>query len=255
MIENIWEGIYAGFAQCPRVGPGFESDRWVRQETDRINELLEAVENNKAISSVVSNRTNLLPFLAVMVSENSKENRISILDFGGGLGSTYISVMAACADEQVVDYRVVDSKNICQAGKKCFKDNAHLHFYDHLTDEIQKVDIICLSSSIQYVEDWKGLLKGLTKYDPQYILLADLPAGDIPTYATVQNYYESRIPHWFFNVTEVIETMTSIDFSLLFKSSYDGTYLGKKQPMPQDNFPDKYRVGRSCNLLFSRKDK
>jgi len=254
MIENIWEGVYASFDQCPDVGPGFESDRWVRQETDRINELLKTVKNDKAIPSVVSYRANLLPFLAAIGAANSKENRISILDFGGGLGSTYISVAAACANGQVVDYHVVDSKSICQAGKRRFKDNPRLHFYDHLPDEIQAVDIICLSSSIQYIEDWKGLLREITKYDPQYILLADLPAGDISTYATVQNHYESKIPHWFFNVTEVIETMTSIDFSLLFKSSYDGTYLGKEQPMPQDNFSDEYQVGKSCNLLFSRKE-
>ncbi len=251
MIEHIWEGIYARFDQCPGFGPGFESDRWVRQETDRMDRLLKAAESNRAVPSVVSYRTNLLPFLAVMCAANSKKNRTCILDFGGGLGSTYISVMAACANEQVVDYHVVDSKRICQAGKTYFRDNAHLHFYDHLPDEIQAVDIICLSSSIQYVEDWKGLLREITKYDPQYILLADLPAGDIPTYATVQNYYESRIPHWFFNVADVIDTMTSVEFNLLFRTSYDGTYLGKEQAMPQENFPAEYQVGKSCNLLFS----
>lgn len=174
------------------------------------------------------------------------------MDFGGGLGSTYISVTAVCASRQLVDYHIVESKRICQAGESCFRGDNNIHFYDHLPGEIKNVDIICLSSSIQYVEDWKALLKEIIKYEPLYILLADLPAGDIPTYATVQNYYESKIPCWFFNVDEVIDAMVSMNLNLLFKSSYNGTYLGKEQPMPQDNFPTEYQVGKSCNLLFNR---
>jgi putative methyltransferase (TIGR04325 family) len=255
MIENIWEGIYDSFEQCPGYGQGFKSDRWACQETERINKLLQTAKNDRIIPSVVSYRTNLLPFLAATTAANSKENKVTILDFGGGLGSTYISVTAACANQQAIDYHIIDSKNICQIGESCFKDDNKIHFYDHLPDEIQDVDIACLSSSIQYVQDWKSLLKELLNYDPQYILLADLPAGEIPTYATLQNYYESKIPHRFFNVGEVIETMLSMNLNLLFKSSHDGTYLGKERPMPQDNFPAEYQVGKSCNLLFSRKVK
>jgi len=252
MIENIWEGIYDSFDQCPGHGQGYESDRWVRQETERIHSLLQAIKNDGAIPSVVSYRMNLLPLLAATTAVNSKKNKVTILDFGGGLGSTYISVTAACANSQIVDYHIVESKSICRAGKECFKGNTHIHFYDHLPEKIQDVDIVCLCSSIQYIKDWQGLLKGVAEYDPQYVLLADVPAGDIPTYATVQNYYESKIPYWFFDVNEIIRMMSSIKFELLFRSSCACTYLGKEQPMPQANFPAEYRVGNSCNLLFNR---
>ena len=249
MIKNIWEGIYDSFDNCPGHGKVFESDRWIRQETDRINKLLQ--QANKG--PMLRYRTRLLPFLAVMTAENSKDNKVTILDFGGGLGATYISVTAACSNRQIIDYHIVESNTICQAGEKYFKNDSRIQFYDHLPDNIQAADIIYLSSSIQYIEDWKAFLKEIAKYDSRYILLADLPAGEIPTYATVQNYYESKIPYWFFNINEVIDTMASMNLNLLFKSSYDGTYLGKEQPMPQDNFPAEYQVGKSCNLLFNRK--
>jgi len=73
-----------------------------------------------------------------------------------------------------------------------------------------------------------------------YILLADVPAGKMPTYATVQNYYGSKIPHWFFNLNEMINAMAAIKYKLLFKSAYIGKRLGIEQPMPQDNFPELY---------------
>jgi len=109
-----------------------------------------------------------------------------------------------------------------------------------------------LCSSLQYVEDWKGLIGDLARYGAEYLLLVDLPAGDIPTYATVQNYYESKIPYWFFNVKDVIDSVTGAGFKLLFKSTYIGERLGKEQPLPQKNFPEEYRAGDSCNLLFGK---
>lgn len=253
MIKNIWEGIYNSFDECPKCGRGFESDRWVCQETDKIDKLLEATKDNNIIQSVVSCQMSLSPFLAALVSANSKGGKVSILDFGGGLGSGYIYVTAGYGGQVVIDYHIVDSKSICQAGKSYFKDNRQIHYHYCLPKEIQSVDIVHLCSSLQYIEDWKGLLRDLARYNPQYVLLVDVPAGDIPTYATVQNYYESKIPYWFFNVNDIIGTMSSIHFKLLFRSSYAGSYLGKEQPMPQNNFSEEYRVGSSCNLLFNRK--
>jgi len=252
MIENIWEGIYDRFDQCPAHGMGYESDRWVRQETERMQNLLQATKNEKTLPSVATNRTDLLPLLAVTTAANSTRNKVTILDVGGGLGSTYISVTAVCGNPKIIDYHIVESKNICLAGKTWFENDNQVHFYDHLPEDIQAVDIVYLSSSIQYIEDWKGLLKESTGYDPLYIILADVPAGDIPTYATVQNYYESKIPYWFFNINDIISVMSSIQYELLFRSFCAGVYLGKEQPMPQANFPVEYRVGDSCNLLFNR---
>ncbi len=254
MIKNIWEGIYDSFDECPKCGRGFEGDRWVCQETNRINKLLEATKDNKTIPSVLSCQMSLMPLLVASVSVDSKGGKVSILDIGGGLGSGYISVVAGCTRQVVIDYHIVDTKHICQAGKSCFKDDRQIHYHHCLPEEIQSVDIVYLCSSLQYIEDWKGLLYDIAAYNPQYILLADFPAGDIPTYATVQNYYESKIPYWFFNINDIIRKMSSTNYTLLFKSSYAGAYLGKEQAMPQDNFPEEYRVGNSCNLLFNRKD-
>jgi putative methyltransferase (TIGR04325 family) len=107
---------------------------------------------------------------------------------------------------------------------------------------------------MQYVEDWKGILQKFAEYNPSYILLADLPAGKIPTYATVQNHYEAKIPYWFFNVDEVIETMSIEDYKLILKTKCIDKRLGIEQSLLQDNFPKEYRVGDTCNLLFVRKE-
>ncbi len=254
MNYNIWEGIYNSFKECPKCGKGFEGETWVSQSLDRTNKLLDAVKENKTISSVVAYRTSLLPFLTALVLEKSENKKVSILDFGGGLGFTYIPVIYGCAEEQSIDYHIVDSKNTCIMGKRIFKNDKRIHFYTSLPQKMLTLDIIHLGSSLQYIEDWKDLINSLAEYRPQYFLFTDLIAGDIPTYVTAQNYYKSKIPCWFFNINDIIKIMSSVNFKLLFKSSYTGNFLGKEQEMPQDNFPEEYRLRNSCNLLFSRGD-
>lgn len=107
-----------------------------------------------------------------------------------------------------------------------------------------------MGSSLHYIEDWQNMLHRLCRYQPEYFLIMDLPAGDIPTFATAQNYYDSKIPVWFFNVNEVIEVVKINGFKLVFKSAYIAAILGDESPFRLDNFDKKYRIDNACNLLF-----
>jgi len=249
MSFNIWEGIYKNFAECPKQGDGFSGERWVTQQAERINKL--KAEIQKSPESAVGYQTSLLPVIVAMAG-NLKKDKLKILDFGGGLGNTYLLMSSGCVQQTEFEFCIVESQEICRKAKELFKNDKNIHFYDKLPKDIKKFDIIHLGSSIQYIEDWKGLLAEFSKYNSGYILLADVPAGNIPTYATVQNYYEAKIPYWFFNINDIINAMSAVGYGLVFKSIFIDQRLGKCQPLPQDNFPPEYRVGDSCNLLFCR---
>ncbi|HAV42833.1 TPA: hypothetical protein DCX15_02300 [bacterium] len=217
---------------------------------ERTNRLLEIAKEGRAIPSVVAYSRSLLPFLVVLLQERSE--RVKILDFGGGLGFTYIPVIYGCI-EQSIDYH--EAKKICELGRHIFKNDPRIHFYTSLPKDLERVDIIHLGSLLQYIDDYKSLINTLTRYEPQYLLFTDLIAGDIPSYVTVQNYYGSKIPYRFFNINEIIEVMASVDFRLIFKSTYIGTYLGKEQEVSQNNFHEEYRLGNTCILLFTRRNR
>jgi putative methyltransferase (TIGR04325 family) len=189
-----------------------------------------------------------------MAAKSLTKNKLRFLDFGGGLGNTYLLMCSGCISQNDFEFYIVESEEICNKGRDIFKDYKKIHFRNELPKDVISFDIIHLGSSIQYVEDWKELLTAFAKYNPEYILLADVPAGNIPTYATIQNYYESKIPYWFFNINDIIKAMSSFSYTLSFKSICKDIRLGKDQPLPQDNFPKEYRVGDTCNLLFSRND-
>src|SRR6185436_6205302 len=107
-------------------------------------------------------------------------------------------------------------------------------------------------SSLHYIDDWKQLVKQLAAYQPKYFMLTDVPAGNMASYVTAQNYYDSKIPARIFNIQEISAELAANSFSLLFHSRFEGTYFGKVQPMPMDNFPEDLRVGDTSSLLYGR---
>lgn len=248
MSFNIWEGIYKNFGECPSAGEGHEGNTWVSRSFERINTIRDEIKQGNPISS---DPESLLPFMVALLSANN--DTISILDFGGGLGSTYMSIISACERNQDINFHIVESNKICETGVNIFKDDHRINFYKYpvFPQKIKKMDIVHLGSSLQYIEDWRQLLKGLSEYNPKYFLFEDLPAGAISTFATIQNYYESKIPHWFFNIEEFISMMESINYKLFFRSIFSGSYFGEKQKPPLSNFPPEYRINNTWNLLFT----
>ncbi len=248
MIEHIWEGIYRSFAEAPAVGDGFEGKTWGERSSLRALGLRQAAQEQRTIPSIVAYPASLLPFLAALIYQ--QQGHLRILDFGGALGYTYFPVICALPDSLGVDYHIVDTPLIVRIGEAMFADDDRITFHESLPDLLKEVDIVHIGSSLQYIEDWRGTLAALTAYHPLTFLFTDLPAGDIPTYVTLQNYYESRIPCWFFNIGEVLDVMAGLGYRLAFKSTYLSTILGKQQPFPQDNFPQEYRLGYPASLLF-----
>lgn len=252
MREHIWEGIYDKFEDAPSCGDGFYGEVWRENSLEKITTLLNSARTLTSVPAVVVSNTSLLPFLVSVVCD--KNGRAVILDFGGGLGFSYVLVSSSLVDKDAVDYHIVDNENTCKMGEQVFAGDSRVHFHSSLPDKVAKFDIVHLGSSLQYVKEWRALLGKLASYGADYFLFTDLLAGDIPTYASTQNYYGSKIPCWFFNVDEVIATMAAVGFKLLFKSVYSTNYLGKSQECPQDNFPKEFRLGRSCCLLFGKND-
>jgi putative methyltransferase (TIGR04325 family) len=183
MIENIWEGVYSDFKEVPVSGTGFNGDKWATNSLKKISELLEAAKKQGTILSVVAYRASLLPLLAALVREEA--GMVSILDFGGSLGFTYVPVALALVEKSCLDYHIVDVERICESGTRLFENDDRVHFHT-LLPSIPEVDIVHMGSSLQYIRDWKELVNKLADYQPRYFMFTDLPAGDIPTYATAQ---------------------------------------------------------------------
>lgn len=239
---NIFSGVYKSFKDAPSSGSGFSGDGWIESSKEKLNKIISENEEHLIYQ-------NLLPFLATIAVSKKK---LKILDFGGGIGTTYLAV-SKNLPKTSFGYHIVDIGRVCEEGRKIFKKDKRVFFHRKMPN-IGGVDIVYIGSSLQYVDEWKKKLAQLASYEPRYFLFDDLHAGVIPTFVTLQKYYSSKIPCWFFNSDEVVSTMKKLNFDLVFKSKQRINYFGVVQKIPMSNLPKKYRIDDTMCLLFRSSD-
>jgi putative methyltransferase (TIGR04325 family) len=252
---NVWEGVYRGFAEATAIGPGFEGPTWRDRSLQGAIETLTQVENGESLDYSLRQRNALLPVVTATIL--GEQSRVRILDFGGGLGTGFLvlaSTVSGAAER--VDYAVVEVDCICRSGAELFAGRKGPTFHHQLPDVAAAADfdIVHAASTIQYIEDWRAMVARLATYGARYLSLSDIYIGDFPTYATLQNYYGSRIRHWFLNKGEFVSHVERCGYRLIVHIDCEMKVLGKHGPLPMNNFPEQLRIRHGSNLLF-RKEK
>jgi len=247
---SVWEGIYESFDDVPARGPGFDGETWNKRTKAMIKSELAAWRDDRTPPPGVVFRNYLLPIVTAMADAGRRT--LGVLDFGGGMGASFLSLLATLSKPERIDYHIVERAEVCRAARRLFDDEPRPTFHEDMPEASLCVDIVHAGSSMQYVRDWKGMLARFAAYEPSYILFSDLMAGDIPTFATVQNYYGSAIPCWWFNAGELIDVMSSLHFTMILRAPFLTKYLGVEGPLPTQNFPPECRLEHTCHMLFSR---
>lgn len=247
---KIWEGVYASFAAAPAVGPGFDGEIWRERSLLSVRDALARLAAGESLDYSLRQRNAIMP--SVVATLLSRQAGVSLLDFGGGLGTAFVALSSALGGNIArVDYRVVEVETICRAGRDLFATGARPSFEPELPSG-ETFDVVQASSSMQYIEDWRGVLRRLAEYRAEYLVFGDLLIGDFASYVTLQNYYGSRIRSWFLNAKDFIDEVKLQGYQLALRSPCDTRILGAVGPLPMDNFPPQLRVERTSHLLFTK---
>ncbi len=247
---KVWEGVYASFADAPALGPGFDGLIWRDRSLQAAREALALVGTDQPLDYSLRQRNAILPVLTATVL--NEQPRASILDFGGGLGTGFMvlshAVPAAAAK---VDYSVIEVDNICRAGTDLFAGKTGPSFRTDLPER-SGFDIVQAASVMQYIEAWQSVVARLAHYGARYMLFSDMFVGGFQSYVTLQNYYGSRIRHWFFNDREFIADVERCGYELALRSFCDAKILGTYGPLAMENFAPELRIPHASHLLFRR---
>ena len=248
---NVWEGVYRSFSEAPAEGPGFDGGVWRDRSLQAAREILAAVGSDEPLDYALRQRNAVLPGLVATALD--RKSSIRILDLGGGLGTGFMLLMKTVPSAvQRVDYTVVESEGICRAGRELFEGEATPDFLPDLPHS-GTFDIIHAASVMQYIKDWKGVVASLARFGATYLSFGDVFLGSFGTFVTMQNYYGSRIPHWFFNAEEFIREVERHNYNLALRSICDAKVLGVYGPLPMENFPPELRLKHTTHLLFTSK--
>lgn len=225
-----WFGDYSNWNELQNQTNGYQ-DQTILDTTK--NALLK-VKNGEAVyerdSVIFDKKTyphSVISALLYTAIENN--GQLSVIDFGGSLGSTYYQVKDMIPATVDVHWSVVEQQNYVTCGQAEFQDEV-LKFHYTIAESLlaKKADVLLLSSVVQYLENPHEFLREIQDYDFKYILI-DRTAfikNNIPDRLTLQivppEIYNAQFPAWFFNEEKFLSHFKNYNIKMEFESYVSG---------------------------------
>jgi putative methyltransferase (TIGR04325 family) len=233
-----WQGVYPHRQDIPTENNSYDETAEVQAQYDWTRAGLDLVH--------AGNPPNLRhDTLAVVAAiTRSRNSAVSVLDFGGAVGSGYVQLLGSLPKNAAIEYHVVDLPKMCAAGRQLFVDDPRITFHTCLPTLDHALDIVYASSVFPYIDDYRRLLRQLASTKAMFILFGQLATGNIPTFAAKQmNLRKKILAYWFLNRDEVVGLLAEAGYELVYEGSGDREY-------DQNNFPQTHRIGKMRNMLF-----
>ena len=137
-------------------------------------------------------------------------NKLSVIDFGGSLGSSYFQHRRMLSHLSELDYNIIEQKQFVDAGKEYFEDETLNFHYDFRTCiSKKKPDCVLFSGVLQYLERPVDLINEILEYNIEYIIIDRTPFYlNKPDRITVQKlpprYGDGSMPYRIFNYKKFV---------------------------------------------------
>ncbi len=120
------------------------------------------------------------PVLAGLLRAAAEDDgHLSVIDFGGALGSSYYQCHKFLSILPRLQWGVVEQPHFVQCGQEHFRTD-QLDFFFTLSDGIERIrpNVALLSSVLQYVPEPYDVLNELMESKIQYLIIDRTPFGD-----------------------------------------------------------------------------
>ena len=132
-----------------------------------------------------------ITFAYVLALASHLKTKLSILDWGGGLGH-YYQLGKAVVPNVEFDFHVKEVPSMVEIGRRLNKD---IHWYTDDDCLEEKYDLVIVSSSLQYIKNWQYVLEKLSDATKEYLLLMRLPVVNNHSFLAIQTVNTSKILH------------------------------------------------------------
>lgn len=129
--------------------------------------------------------------------------KLSVLDFGGALGSSYFQIRKFLAGIQDLRWSVVEQQKHVEYGKRYIEDKV-LRFYYTIEECIshQKPDVVVLSGVFSVLERPYEIIQKVIEIDVEYVIVDRQPLSsqdheEITVVTVPPSIYEASFPYWF----------------------------------------------------------
>lgn len=237
--ENYgWFGHYNSWLEASKECSGYSSSlilEKVRQSMLKVKNGEAVYERDSVLFDKVEYSWPLLTYLLFIATKSG--NKLHVLDFGGSLGSSYFQNRMFLSHLFEFTWNIVEQPHFVKCGQLEFQDDT-LYFYNSINEYFEnrneKLNVIILSSVLQYLEHPDKIVNEIIKYKIDYIIVDLTPfTTDMNNRITVQRVwpeiYEASYPCTFFNETMFLSMFEPYyyniaSFNVSQKSNLDNTY-------------------------------
>jgi len=161
--------------------------------------------------------TVLMAFGYVLGLTAWKKDRVSLLDWGGGVGH-YNLVSQALFPQLEVEYHCKDVPLLCKAGRE-LQPSASFHEDDE-SCFARDYDLVLASGSLEYFEDWKNVTRRLAGASRRHVYIARLPiVHRVASFTVIQRPYRhgyaTEYVSWILNRQEFLGHAASLGLRLV----------------------------------------
>jgi putative methyltransferase (TIGR04325 family) len=218
---GYFSGPYSDWAQATQKATGYDADeiiKTVRQAalSQKLNHTF--MRDGLELESPDYSH----PLLTALLSMFLEKSEINVLDFGGGLGSTYYNTKCFISNDKFkLNWHIVEQPHFVHIGQTDHQTE-NLSFFNDISQVTSKIDMVILSSVLQYLPDAFDLIQKIKAQNYRYIFIdrischvdkakeTTIMVEHVPTHI-----YKASYPCRIFNYDELLNT---------FKDRYDIVY-------------------------------
>jgi putative methyltransferase (TIGR04325 family) len=193
-----------------------------------------AHESDLTDNADVHTHNAIMSFAYALALTAHSSDQFSMLDWGGGIGHYYLLARALLPDV-TIDYSCKDVPVLAEYGALLFPAQ---HFYSNDSCLQRSYDFVMASVSLQYSEDWQGILCGLAQATRHYLYIAQLPTVTrARSFVFIQRPYaygyNTQYLAWCLNEGEFLKHARDVGLNLVRQFVYG--YAPPIQGAPEQN--------------------
>ena len=176
----LYKGRYPSWEAAAQAATGYDAANILEIQRGAMRKVRDGMAVYERDSVVFDEIEYFFPSLAALALIASRSgNKLSVLDFGGALGSSYYQNRGLLSHLAPLQWHVVEQPHFVATGQAEF-ETQQLRFFPDLAASWQAAtpDVVLLSSVLQYLDDPMTLLREIADLAPRFILVDRTPVLD-----------------------------------------------------------------------------
>lgn len=206
-----WSGDYKNWDKARQISSGYNASHIlekVKTSTLKVKTGEAVFERDSVLFDTIEYSWPLLASLMWIAARN--KGKLSVIDFGGSLGSSYFQNKYFLDTIEKAQWSVVEQKAFVDCGREYF-ENGILKFYYTMEECIKSgeiPDVLLISCALPYLEEASKMLDDFSQMGISYFIIDNTPFNyQDRDRITVQRVdpliYEASYPCWFLNYNKV----------------------------------------------------